>query len=74
MTLDLPDETLHRLRDEASRRGVTVEVLIEELVEKLPAGGTGTEVPSPAFVGAGASAHGITDRIEELLAEGFGRD
>jgi hypothetical protein len=27
-----------------------------------------------AFVGAGASEHGITPRIEELLAEGFGRD
>jgi hypothetical protein len=27
-----------------------------------------------AFVGAGASEHAITPRIEELLADGFGRD
>lgn len=27
-----------------------------------------------AFVGAGASEHGITARIDDLLADGFGRD
>jgi hypothetical protein len=27
-----------------------------------------------AFVGAGASGTGITNRIDELLADGFGRD
>jgi len=26
----------------------------------------------PAFVAVGASEHGITDRLDETLAEGFG--
>lgn len=29
---------------------------------------------SLAFVGAGASEHGITPQLDELLADGFGRD
>jgi hypothetical protein len=73
VTFDLPPETLRRLEAEATRRGVTVAVVIAELAEALPndAERSGRR---PAFVAAGASGHGITHLMDEMLDEGFGRD
>jgi hypothetical protein len=73
VTFDLPAATLRRLEAEASRRGVTVAVVIAELAEALP----DNAEPSghrPAFVAVGASERGITHRMDEILDEGFGRD
>jgi hypothetical protein len=74
VTVELPDEALARLRAEAARRGVSIDTVIAEFAAQLP-----TDTPAPthrklAFIGAGASKAGITHQIDELLADGFGRD
>ena len=75
MTVDLPAPVLARLRAEAARRGVRIDEVIAELAGQLPAD---EHAPGGArrlaFVAAGASEFGITPRLDELLADGFGRD
>lgn len=73
VSIDLPEEALARLHAEASRRGVSIDEVIAELADQLPARQPETGHRSLAFLGAGASQHGITARIDELLADGFGR-
>jgi len=73
VTVDLPAEAIQRLEAEAARRGVSIDVLIADLAASLPAANT-TPRRNPAFVAIGASERGATDRFEETLAEGFGRD
>lgn len=75
VTVDLPADVLARLEAEAARRGVPIEVLIAETLERdFPAripGATGT----PGFVSLGASRAGRGARdADEMLAEGFGLD
>jgi hypothetical protein len=75
VTVDLPADVLARLEAEATRRGVPIEVLIAETLERdFPArtsGATGT----PGFVSLGASRSGRSARdADQMLAEGFGRD
>lgn len=50
MVLDLSEEAVARLREEASRRRISVEELIGELADSLPAGD-----PLDAFIGCGES-------------------
>lgn len=73
VVLDLPVEVQARLEAEAARRGVTLDRLIAELVKSFP-----VEAETPrrklAFVGVGSSKVGITHQIDEILADGFGRD
>jgi hypothetical protein len=73
VTLDLPDDVVRRLTAEAARRGTELSDVIAALAAQLPASDrpTGRRL---AFVAAGASASGITPRIDELLEDGFGRD
>lgn len=73
MTVELPAEALRRLEAEAARCGVSIDDVIAELVVNLP---TAASSPrrQPAFVAVGASEHGISDRFDEILAEGFGHD
>lgn len=77
VTIKLPTDVQRRLEVEAARRGVGIEVVIAELAGTLPdvAGPIpGTQVPRTlSFVGIGASGEGTSHRIDELLAEGFGR-
>jgi hypothetical protein len=56
VTVELPEDTLARLRAEAARRGVSIDVVIAELAAHLPA-----EDPLEAFIGCGAS--GRTDPL-----------
>lgn len=74
VTLDLPAEAQARLEAEAARRGITLAQLVADLAAGLPGNNTETRQPKLAFVGAGASKAGITHRIDELLADGFGCD
>lgn len=74
MTVDLSDEVLARLRAAAARRGLSLDELIAELAAQLPADTTAPSQRRLAFVGAGASEAGITTRMDQTLAEGFGRD
>jgi hypothetical protein len=74
VTIDLPDDALARLEAEAKRRGVSVDHVIAELTEALPA-----EASAPpqtfSFVGIGLSTSGRYARdTDDLLADGFGRD
>lgn len=79
VTLDLSAAVQARLEAEAARRGITLDQLVAEFAEQLPA-----ERPAAAeergrrrlgFVGIGASTSGRAARqAEEMLAEGFGRD
>ena len=72
VTIDLPDDVLQRLTAEADRRGVSLAEVVTDLAAQLPR----VAVPSGrkfAFIGVGASRAGITQRMDDLLAEGFGR-
>lgn len=71
MTIDLPEEAEAHLAAEAKRRSMTIDQLIIEFAKSL-------EVKQssglPAFVGAGASEEGTSHQIDDLLADGFGRN
>jgi hypothetical protein len=73
VTVDLPGEVLARLRAEAARRGVSIDEVVADLAGQLP-GKAAAARRTPVFVGAGASGAGITPRIVQSLADGFGRD
>lgn len=63
------EELTERLNAEATRRGITVDELLDELTEKLPG-----ERRRLGFVSLGASTSGRTARqADEMLAEGFGQ-
>lgn len=73
VTFDLPDEVVARLRDEAERRGLTLDELIVEVAESFADRNDDVRTPRLGFVASGASASGITDRIDDILADGFER-
>jgi len=74
VTIDLPEDALARLRAEATRRGVSIDLVIAELTTALPE----DHVPvkrALSFIGLGSSGSGRSARdANELLADGFGRD
>jgi len=72
ITVDLPDEALSRLRAEAERRGISFDELLVEFAGTLPSDRAESK-PNLAFIGSGASKDGISDKVDELLADGFGR-
>lgn len=73
VTVDLPEDALARLRAEAARRGVSIDVVIAELANALPADVAHAR-RSLSFVGLGSSNSGRFARdADELLADGFGR-
>lgn len=55
VTVELPDDALARLRAEATRRGVTIDVVIAELAGRLPAGSSAPRKHRLSFVGIGSS-------------------
>jgi len=74
VTVDLPEDALARLRAEAERRGVSIDMVIAELTQALP-----TDAPPAqralSFIGLGSSTSGRRARdADDLLADGFGRD
>lgn len=73
MSVELPAEAAARLQAEADRRGVSVDAVIAELAEQLPPEAHAESDQLP-FLAVGASAHGSTPYIDQLLADGFGRD
>jgi hypothetical protein len=73
----LPEQLVHRLAAEAVRRGLSV----DELAAEVLAAGFPQERPSSdpgrhlAFVAIGASGRARSGaEVDELLADGFGRD
>ena len=74
VTIELSDETLARLRAEAERRGVSIDLLIAELAETLPPEAAHEE-RTLSFIGLGASTSGRRARdADDMLADGFGRN
>ena len=74
LTVELSEDTLARLRAEAERRGVSIDLVIAELAETLPPE-TAREERKLSFIGLGASTSGRRARdADDLLADGFGRD
>lgn len=74
VTVDLPEDVLARLRAEATRRGVSIDLVITELATALPAERPPTK-RAPSFIGLGSSSSGRFARdADEILAEDFGRD
>ncbi|MHB8469949.1 MAG: hypothetical protein ACYDCH_09370 [Gaiellaceae bacterium] len=74
VTVDLPDYVLARLRAEATRRGVSIDLVIAELATALPAD-LAPARQSLSFVGLGSSSSGRLARdADVLLADGFGRN
>lgn len=78
VTLHVPDELVRRLEADAAARGISVEELAVELLSEHT---TTPAEPQPAtqrrrlaLAGIGASGTGISHRIDELLADGFGRE
>lgn len=75
MRVDLPDELAERVNLAASARGVTAEVIVAEAVaQALPNPTAGRPRRRLALAGIGKSESGLSHRIDEMLAEGFGRD
>ena len=69
MTLDLPAQALGRLQAEALRRSVTVDQLVAELANSLPA-----VDPLEAFIGSGASGRAVAARANLSPPGGHDRD
>jgi plasmid stability protein len=75
MTVNVPDGVARRLEAAAAARGVTAEELAAEvLADNVPDVDEAPRRRRLSFVGIGASKHGTSHRIDELLADGFGRD
>ena len=73
VTIELTADARARLEAEAARRGITLDQLVVDLAASLPSGSDDEERPALTFLAAGASKAGISHRIDELLADGFGR-
>lgn len=72
-TISVPDELARKLQAAAAARGTTADALATELLE----GHVLDDTPAPhrksRLLGIGASDGGTSHRIDELLAEGFGK-
>jgi hypothetical protein len=71
--IEISCEVLDRIESEATRRDVSLADVLAELADALPTVRADDDRATPAFVGAGSSGAGIGNRIDELLADGFGR-
>lgn len=72
--IEISNDVLDRIEAEAARRHVTPSEVVTELVDTLPQVRSDNQRNAPAFVAAGESGAGISNRVDELLADGFGRD
>lgn len=75
VTVELPPAALHRLEVEAARRGVSLDAVIAELAESLPApaGPAGPARTRFAFSGVAASGDGtLSERYTAIRRDEFG--
>jgi hypothetical protein len=66
--VEITDEAYRRIAAAADQRGVSVSTIIAGLAGQLPGPGRPDDRPVPAFVAAGASERGITNRMNDLVA------
>jgi hypothetical protein len=71
-TVYLPDQTKHRLSRAALRRRTSEAELIREAIDRLLGDEPPPRRPRLGIVDSGDPA--FAERIDEILAEGFGRD
>ncbi|HQZ34270.1 MAG TPA: hypothetical protein PK020_07580 [Ilumatobacteraceae bacterium] len=75
MNVNVSDDVVRRLEAVAHARGVTVEELAAEvLTENAPHVDAEPRRRHLSFARIGASEQGISHQVDELLADGFGRD
>jgi hypothetical protein len=72
-TISVPDELARKLAAAAAERGTTADALATELLEGHVLEDSPTPRRKPRLRGIGASDGGTSHRIDELLAEGFGK-
>ena len=70
-TVYLPEELKQRLADAASTLGVSEAELIRRGIDRVL---TPERPPKPRLPLFGSGDGTIADRVDEILAEGFGRD
>jgi hypothetical protein len=68
LTVDLPDEVLRRLEAEAARRGVPVQTLIAETLERDFPPGTG-ESPTLGFIGIAEARADLSQNYKQIRRE-----
>ena len=73
VTIELPDDALARLRAEAERRGVSIDVIVAELADRLPAQATPKARRPLSFIGIGASGtkEPIGRRHRDIVRDGY---
>lgn len=70
VTIELTADAQARLETEATRRGITLDQLIAELADALPAETGVDDDPLEAFIGSGSSGRGdLGRRHHEIRAE-----
>ena len=75
MNVNVSDDVVRRLEAAALARGVTVEEFAAEvLTDNAPDVDAVPRRRHLSFAGIGASKHGISHQVDDLLADGFGRD
>jgi hypothetical protein len=76
IVVTVPDDVARRLEAAAAARGIGVhELAVELLAEHTPEPSRPTEARRRlVLAGIGASGTGLSHRIDEMLADGFGRD
>lgn len=68
LTVDLPDDVVRRLEAEAARRGVPVESLIAEALEReVPA--TAGEQPQLGFIGIAQARDDLSENYKQIRRE-----
>jgi hypothetical protein len=71
--IEISSEVLDRIEAEAMRRHVSLSDVLADLADSLPPVRTENGRATPVFVAAGESDAGVSNRIDALLADGFGR-
>lgn len=69
LSIELPETALARLRAEANRRGVSVDAVIAELADQLPAAAVPVRRRHLSFAGTIEAEEDFAERSEEILAE-----
>jgi hypothetical protein len=74
MVIELSELAAARVSAAAAARGVSETEIVEQLAATLTVSPSAAPRRRLALAGFGATEHGITTRIDDDLADGFGQD